>query len=359
MRLPIFMWGRLAGLVGLLWIGSGLLAGCGGAGGTGWEFLGSPYTYVAPTGGQTGPGSTSQTTGGTLGQSDRTPVNPCQEAQARKFVTLSMRNQTPDFVHYFFVAIAFVDVDQSVEGAVIPFFGDTQFPDGAVCAQDVATYRQFGYSEVASGTTTTFGDYCVRGPALIYFHRNGQFRRAAGTANTSLGSAIAPAQGSSPTYDNFFASAGVQVPVPDLIVFHNPGTGEGAALKISRQSTDPCNTVAPAGAPVCQRDAFYYVDDRGIMAGTTALGVGAGRRVPSEIQGTGCECTGLTRAFQTLAPSRVTVRGAQCNEFLRGGRIEFVFLRQDENPPVPQLLWKVTDSTGATVHEFDPRVTLP
>lgn len=342
----------LLGLVGVFG-----LAGCG-SGGSGWEFIGSPF-YYSPTGTTpTGPSSTGQTTGGRLGQSDRTPVDPCSEPQTRKFLTISMRNLCLDYVHYFFVAIAFVDVDETDPNASIPFFENVAFPNGAVCPSDVPLYTQFGYLEIPAGTAAAFGDYCVGGPALIYFHRSGQFRRSAGSGGTGLGSAIAPAQGTSPTYDEFFTSAGAQIPVPDLIIFHNPGTGDGYNLKISIPTVAPCDFLTNVGAQVCLRDGWYYVSEDDVMAGSTALGVGSGRRVPAEIQGTGCQCTGLAEAWQILAPSRVTALGARCNEFLRGGRISYVFLRQDDTPPFPQLVWQVTDASGARVHEFDARSEL-
>jgi hypothetical protein len=356
MRISRRVIGWSVGLItGLALGGAVLVSGCG-SGGMTWEAYDTPFGTASPP--STGPGGTGTLPGG-LGGADRTPRDPCTESQARKFVTISMRNLSEDFIHYFFVAIAFVDVDESATGAAVPFFDTTSFPDGAVCPEDVALYTQFGYRELAAGSMTAFGDFCIGGPALIYFHREGQFRRSAGTGTANLGSAIGPAQGSSPTYDAFFTSAGARVPVPDLILFHNPGTGSGAALKISSQTTAPCDVLTIAGAPPCERDSFYYVDDRDLMTGTTSLGIGSGRRVPGEIQGTGCECAGLTAPVQILAPSGVSARFGDCFEFFRGGRIDYVFVRQDETPPFPQLLSRVTDSTGAVAHDFDPRAPLP
>jgi hypothetical protein len=333
--------------------------GCGG-GGNAWSVLGIPFQTVNSTSGTTGPSSTGQTSGGGIGGSGRTAGDPCDETQARKFVTISMRNISDDYVHYFFVAIAFVDVDETDETTIIPTFDGAEFPDGAVCPDDIALYLQQDYIEIPAGMETAFGDYCITGPALLYFHNYGQFRVSAGTGNAGLGSAIAPAQGSNPTYDNEFTSSGKQIPVPDIILFHNPGAGEGDALKISSRRSSPCDTDVIGGAPICQRDAFYYVDEYDIMSsGTTALGVGSGRRVPSEIQGTGCTCTGLSLPFSLLAPSGATARSALCYEFLRGGRIDFIFLRDDQSPPIPQLVWKVTDSSGGLAHDFDSRVDVP
>lgn len=345
---------------GVAFLAAGLLAASWGCstGGSGWEVFGSPFPFVGSTGGSTPPTGGS-TGGGGLGGGGGTATDPCDIEQSRKFVTISMRNLSEDYVHYFFVAIAFIDVEDDAAAEDVPGIGDQAFIDGGVCADDVALYQQFGYVPVAAGQQIAFGDYCLYGPALYYFHRSGQFRRSATPGNAGLASAIAPAQGSSPTYDNFFTSSGAQVPVPDLILFHNPGTGEGAALKVSSQTSSPCDIVLTGVTPVCNRDAFYYVDEDDRITGSTALGFGAGRRVPSEIQGMGCECLGAAQAYQVLAPPGTTSRTANCDEFMRGGRIDYVFLRQDENPPVPQLVWRVTDSSGSVAHEFDARATIP
>jgi hypothetical protein len=257
-----------------------------------------------------------------------------------------MRNLNPDdYIHYFFVLIAYVNGDA--------------YPDGAVCPDDVDLYTSFGYREIPEEGSEEFGNYCIEGPALIYFHRSGQFRRGGGTGGSELASAIAPAQGTNATFDDFFTSGGASVPIPDQILFHNPGTGEGAALKISIGATSPCDAIFVSGEPDCAQDAFYYVDEADLMTGSAALGAGSGRRVPSEIQGTGCACTGFQDPFQVLAPSGTTASNAECNEFLRGGLIEYVFVRDDTNPPYPQLVWRVTDQSGAEVHGFDPRASIP
>lgn len=347
----------ISAAIGLL--GFATTTGCGG-GGIAWDVLGIPFQTIGGTTGTSGPSSTGQTSGGGIGGTGRTSGDPCDEPQSRKFVTISMRNICTEYIHYFFVAVAFVDVDETDETAIIPYFDNMLVLDGAVCPTDVALYLQQGYLEIPAGMEQAFGDYCIGGPALLYFHQYGQFRISAGTGNAGLGAAIAPAQGSNPTYDNEFTSAGKQIPVPDIILFHNPGAGEGDALKISARWVSPCDDETIGGAAVCQRDSFYYVDEYDIMSsGTTALGLGSGRRVPSEIQGTGCTCTGLSQAYSILAPSGATARTAQCSEFLRGGRIDFIFLRDDQNPPIPQLIWKVTDSSGGLAHDFDSRVQLP
>jgi hypothetical protein len=225
-----------------------------------------------------------------------------------------------------------------------------------VCPDDVALYTSFGYTQIPDGAEVAFGNFCIPGPALLYFHRSGQFQEAGG----ALASAIAPALGTSATYDTFFSSAGATVPVPDLIMFHNPGTGDGAQLKISRNTSNPCSDQTSTGDPNCEQDAWYYVDQTDRLVGSTALGSGSGRRVPSEIQGTGCECLGLSLPFAVLAPSNLSASFAQCNEFFRGGRIEFAFVDEDLDTPIPpQLVWRVTDASGALAHDFDDRVPVP
>ncbi len=334
--LPSRRGGRAFGLVTC----AGLLAGCGG--GPLDPFGGNPFPYGGG-GTVTGPGTAGRTTGGiTTGAGGS--ADPCTLSQAQKLVRISMRNMdSTDYVHYFLVLIAFVN--------------GTTYPNGAVCANDIAFYTAFGYTSVAEGSAVEFGNYCIQGPALYYFHRGGQFAGAGGTGASSLASAIAPAQGSTPTYDNFFGSAGAPVPVPNVILFHNPGTtAEGQALKISRNTTSPCSPgVVVSGDPDCQQDAFYYVDETDRISGSTALGLGSGRRVPSEIQGTGCQCAGQNAPFSSLALSGTAASTAGCSQFFRGGRIDYVFVRDDRDPPYPQLLWRVTDSGGAMAHDFDPR----
>ena len=331
----------LVGVVGCL-----TLVGCKAAGDA-FEFFGTPFTTSSGQTQTTSPTTSGRTTGGATSGQQSGAVDPCSETQARKLVRISMRNQSSDYIHYFLLLVAFEN--------------GTQYPTGAVCPADRALYTAFGYTYLPAGSVQAFGDYCITGPALYYFHRAGQFRGASGTSGSSLASAIGPSQGAAPTYDNAFTSAGLAVPVPDIILFHNPGsTASGQALKVSQSLTSPCNAAATqVSDPVCQQDAFYYVDETDRRAGSTALGVGSGRRVSSEIQGTGCECRGVNQGYQALAASGQTVTGAQCDEFFRGGRIDYVFVRDDTDPPYPQLLWRVTDSTGARAHDFDSRANLP
>lgn len=326
----------LAAALGAFWT-----AGCGTAAGDAFSLLGFPL--FTSTGSTTTGGSTGGTdAGGFFGDSGSGSTDPCDESTTRKFIDISMRNLDPrDHIHYFLVLIALV------QGEL--------YPDGSVCPDDVTLYTNFGYTEIPDGQAQEFGDFCIVGPALIYFHESGRFR----STGQRLASAIAPAQGTSATFDEFFTSAGARVPVPDLIYFHNPGTGDGAGLRVSDPSIAPCDLVVIAGDAECQQDAFYYVDQNDLRAGSATLGAGAGRRVPSEIQGTGCECLGFQDASQQLAPSATRATNARCNEFLRGGRIEYAFIRDDRNPPIPQLVWRVLDSSGGVVHEFDPRADIP
>lgn len=336
--------GLFAGVV----VSSLLASGCGGGGYSYYQMIlgGGPLFYL--------PSGTEIATTGDTGEessffdsSSGANVDPCSETNARKFVRISMRNLASDaYIHYFLILIAYVNGDA--------------YPDGAVCPDDVDLYTQHGYQEIPEGEAEEFGNYCIEGPALLYFHLNGQFRSGGGTGDTQLGSAIAPAQGTSPTYDNVFTSSGDQVPVPNVILFHNPGVGEGQYLKISPNSIGPCEIVIlDSGIADCDQDAFYYVDESDIMVGTRVTGVGSGVRTPSEIQGTGCECTGFDNPHQELAPSGTGATDARCNQFLRGGLIEYLFVREDTNPPYPQLLWRVTDQSGTEVHDFDQRGPMP
>lgn len=319
--------------------------GC--AGGGLQSLYGSPFPIVGGDGNTPNtPGNTGNLGGGGFGGNNRTPVDPCEEPNARKFIRVSLRNLAPDdTIHYFLIFVAQVNSET--------------YPEGAVCEEDIPLYESFGYIPIEEGQSQSFGNFCFTGPALFYFHESGQFRSAGGAGGTQLASAIGPAAGSGATFDNFFTSAGAQVPVPNQIIFHNPGTGEGGALKISVNNPNPCDILSIGRDAPCSQDAFYYVGSDGILVGSTALGSGSGRRVPSEIQGTGCECLGIAEPWFELAPSRVTAAGARCNEFLRGGRVEIAFLREDTNPPFPQAVSRVTDSTGSVAHDFDPRANVP
>lgn len=327
----------------------GVLGVLGGVGcksiGSAFEFLGTPFLVYNPEGGAAGPTSSGRQTGGGLGEEGAT-VDPCLEPQARKLLRISMRNQASEHVHYFLALIALVN--------------GTEYPEGAVCEDDIPLYTAFGYESIPRGTTRAFGNYCVSGPALLYFHRTGQFRAAGGTGGRSLASAIGPAQGTTPTYDNAFTSAGLTVPVPNFILFHNPGTtAEGQALKVSESLQDPCNRqVVQFADPPCEQDSFYYVDETDRRAGSSALGFGSARRVPGDIQGSACQCRGLAQGYQRLASASSSASAAQCDEFFRGGRIDYVFIKDDTDPPYPQLLWRVTDSAGARAHDFDSRASI-
>lgn len=327
------------------------LFGCGAGSTDGYlSLFGNPINEVTPAQGGGTTGGTNTSTGGntgTGGGNDRTNVDPCTETQSRKFVRISLRNTDPDdYIHYFLILVAFVNETTDANNA---------HPDGAVCPDDISLYTQNGYTEIPAGTSQNFGNFCFTGPALIYFHESGRFRSSGGAGGSTLASAIAPAQGSQASFDAFFTAAGAQIPVPNLIIFHNPGTGEGANLKISRSSNAPCDLLQLAGERPCQQDSFYYVDELDLLSGSTQLGTGSGRRVPSEIQDSSCQCQGFEEPWHSLAPSRVTANGARCSEFVRGGRVEYAFIRNDTNPPFPQLVWRVTDASGSIVHDFDSR----
>lgn len=330
-------------------VGAALLAAALGAAGCSstassllTSLFGQPFPIVGSGGGVTVPGSTGTTPGGATGGAAGT-ADPCDETQARKFIRISMRNASPDFIHYFLLLIAEVN--------------GVEYPTGAVCADDIPLYTSFGYTLIPAGSEREFGNFCIVGPALFYFHRGGQFR---GAGAQGLGSAIAPAQGSSATFDGFFGTNGAQVPVPNRIIFHNPGTtSEGLALKVAFSSTTPCVPGSDLLVdPACLQDGFYYVDENGFRAGSTVLGTGSYVRVPSEIQGTGCQCGLGNEPASSLAPPGTLPANAQCDQFFRGGRIDFAFVREDTEPPFPQLVWRVSDVSGTRIHDFDPRANI-
>lgn len=311
-------------------------AGCGGFSIDGYNLLGVPlFGNFGGGGGDGGPPTppTDDDDDGFFDGGAGGPTDPCLEELDRKFVRLSLRNQSPDFVHYFMVLIA---------------FEDTPDQQGAVCSDDLGLYTDFGYEFIASGQFREFGAYCIDGPALLYFHEAGNFQAGGGTGAEALASAIAPAQGSSPTFDNFFGSSGVLVPVPDLILFHNPGTGQGASFIVDPLPSDPCDEELLID--FCTLDSFYYVDEDDLPAGSLALGVpGSARRTPNDIQDTFCESGGFS-PFHFLVPPGVS--NVAPDEFVRGGSIEYVFIRDDREQAIPQLLWRVRDASGGIVQDF-------
>jgi hypothetical protein len=330
-----------------------LIAGLASAGcsatGSALRYLSSPYTATGLSDTTVGgPTTIDRTTGSGLTGGGRAGGDACEETQSRKFVTISMRNQSDDYIHYFLHFIAYVQSDT--------------YPDGAVCPDDISLYTSFGYTSVPEGACRAVGHFAIDGPALVYFHRNGSFQGAAGSG---LESGIAPAQGTSATYDNFFNASGAQVPIPNWILFHNPGTTtEGRALKYSISDPSPCEAGIVTADPNCEQDSWYYVDENGVRAGSLpARGdlnrAGSYVRFPSEIQGSGCTCGFGNEAWSTLAPAGATARDVLCNEFLRGGRVEYVFIRDDTEPPFPQLVWRVTDTSGSEAHDFDERANVP
>lgn len=317
--------------------------GCNTIGSEALYYLGgvSPFTQFVGNSDGTGGGATGGDSGFFSGGSGVT--DPCLESLNRKIIRLSMRNLAEDHIHYFLILIAFEN-------------GET-YPNGSACAEDADLYTSFGYERINAGTNRSIGNYCIEGPAFVYFHRAGRF--SGGTSSTnSLASAIAPAQGTNATFDSFFTSSGAQVPAPNVILFHNPGTGDGANLSTVRFPNSCADNIVTPILDDCTLDAFYYVDETDQIAGSNALGSGSGRRVPTEIQGTACECGALAGDFPAgaeLAPPGVRSADVACNAFMRGGRVEFAFVRNDTTPPFPQLVWRVTDASGGEVHDFDSR----
>lgn len=315
--------------------GSAAIVGCANNSVTSGVFA----PYFVTTGSAVTDTTTDTTTDGSLFDTgSRVNLDPCDESNARKFVTISLRNDNDlDHIHYFLILVAFVN-------------GDV-YPDGAVCPDDVGLYRSFGYQEVTEGQSRSFGNYCIEGPALVYFHENGSFVSGSGFA-----AAIPPAQGQIPTFDDEFTSSGLLTPVPNQIIWHNPGFGGGAQLNTSVLPVEACNIIDTALiTAVCSQDAFYYVDETDQPAGTISLGQGSAIRTGSDIQGTDCQAGFGNFSGSQLAPSSASASDALDNEFLRGGFIEYVFIRNDTQPPIPQLVWRVTDSAGAIAQDFDPR----
>lgn len=339
---------------------AGGMLGCGGGAEGLNSLLGTSLFPSGSTSSSGSSGSSNSSSGSGSSSGSATDADPNTLSVEKKLIRISMRNLSSDTVHYFLLMVGFVRGDA--------------YPTGGVSASDIAFYtnQANGYTEIPAGQTVAFGNYCINGPAVYRFHLNGQFKGGGG----KLASAIGPAQGTTPTYDNYFTSAGAQVAVPDVILFHNPGTGDGQDLQLAFTNPTPCAAGTLLGASNCGQDAWYYVDEQDLPSGSNS-GADAYVRYPNGIQGTGCQCGGAPASFgvadqlvsgvafsaqagQLRAPSGLSASSAQCNQFFRGGRIDYVFLRNtDILPTPPQLVWKVTDGSGATAHTFDPRSGVP
>ena len=228
----------------LLAAAAAFVGGCAGGSGIASMF-GTPFPYntnvptPTPTAGGSGTGSPASGSGADRGENE---LDPCTLKDADKFIRISMRNLAPnDYIHYFLVMIAFVDGEPT---------------SGAACKDDIDLYKSFGYQQLTANQE--FGGFCLPAGALVYFHDAGRFRTGGG----KLGAAIAPAQGTAPTYDEFFTASGALVAIPDIIAFHNPGTGDGAKLQVSRNPGHPCDSGFLDTETICSQDAFYYVDAR-------------------------------------------------------------------------------------------------
>lgn len=256
--------------------------GCGGN-----PFLASSIT-IQPT-----PGGGSGSTGG----SD--PGGGGGASGLSKTVSMTLRNTTQEFIHYYLHFIAFAG------------------PGATVAPEDESEYLNFGYLDTGSDSFT-FGSITVTAPdpgqrVLWYFHELGSFPQ----------SAISPAV-SVTVNDSFFDELGALVPVPDYILFYNGEFVADLCLLKSYRSTDVSGNFSLA---------FFG---------------------PEQIQDTGCNVNCLAPdidPFHRLAPLTRPPDQAFCNEYFRGSRIIYEFRNQDPDGAPERLVWQVSLS-GTQIHDF-------
>lgn len=249
---------------------------------------------------------------------------------------------------------------------------------------DESRYTSFGYVRYPTGVS--FGCYNFAGRDLYYYyHRNGRFRTNITNSSSTLLSGISPAISSaSPRKDVYFMSR--VVPLPSMILFHDPKTTVPAAFNVDRGAT----TINPAlstpstcaGCASCAQASWYYVTAFDQPSGVNrpcSLGRndsnGPGRyfRVPAETQQTACwDCVVTlpllgTDAAHWLHNSAINeaifprpagdVSTVLCNEFYLGSVVTYTFTNAGDLvasgsglTAQPSLQWSVQTRSGTAIH---------
>ncbi len=283
--------------------------------------------------------------------------------QTDRKIILTLRNEMTDrYVHYHLHLIAF----------------RKDVPIG-----DESRYEAFGYVRYPSGVN--FGCYTFTQDLFYYYHRNGQFRADITDSGSALRSGIAPATSASqPKLDPSFSNR--NVPLPSLILFHDPGTGP---LPDAFDDDRGADTINPAlddatncGCDVCAQASWYYVTELDVpvgiappcSAGRDPAAMGRYFRVPGETQDTVCDdCSSLvatlplagTEACHWLHNTALNeavwpqpagaVGDVRCYEYYLGSVVTYTFTDDgtttglDANV-LPSLKWEVRTLTGQIIH---------
>jgi hypothetical protein len=278
-------------------------------------------------------------------------------------IVLTLQNAMTDrYVHYHLILIAFAE-------DIVP--------------GDGSRYEAAGYVHYATGTS--IGCYGFAKDLYLYYHYNGKFRANISSTSSAMMAGIPPATSASqPRQDYYFINR--QMPIPSVILFHDPGSTVPSPFNSGRDST----TINPALDDVtscvsCTRSAqasWYYVTANDVAIGNpTACSEGRNDvaailryfRVPAETQDTACfDCVGsagmvplatLTTAHWMHNTAVGTTGGAQpagnptdclCYEYYMDGFITYTFRNITGTTPgttaVPSLVWDVRSRTGTIIH---------
>ncbi len=298
-------------------------------------------------------------------------VNVSVSAGSSRSIRLTLENQDPNrYIHYHLHLIAFRE----------------DIPVG-----DESRYEAFGYEWFPAGVQFGCYNFSHARGLYYYYHEEGRFRANLDNTNDSTNpvlSGIEPASPSSNSLDRFFADR--VVPVPSLILFHDPGSSVPSQFNRLNRSNGISALVTSvlACAPTCfacSQPSWYYVTAADLPAGQIPGScAGASRtditrflrffRVPAETQDNVCgECAGLTTPFPAQDTSAAhwlqstavnaavypnpaqTPSNSDCFEYFIGAQVRYVFTNAGDILPTtatpgPSLKWEVTTTSGDVIH---------
>jgi hypothetical protein len=279
----------------------------------------------------------------------------------RKLVLTLQNRVTTSYIHYNLILIAFrEDVPVGQEGP----------------------YLSFGYVHYPVGTS--IGCYSFARDLFLYYHQNGRFSTDITNTGSPLLSAIAPAPSTStPRADSFFNSR--EIPVPSVILFHDPVSNVPMPFNAGRNAT----TINPTLSSItgcgtctsCAQAGWYYVLSGDIpfglnpacSIGRNAAASGRYYRVPAEYQNTCCfDCissSGLVPITDLVTAHWLHNTGVssggplgpgnpgdvRCYEYYLNGVVTYAFttLGNTSGPSFPpSLVWEVKTRQGIIIHPF-------
>ncbi len=325
---------------------------------------GSTVTYTPATG-YTGPdqftfrayaGTTAATNDGTA------HINVVPNLANRRLI-LKLQNETNTYVHYHLILIAFRD-------DVVP--GDEK------------RYTDAGYVRYPSGTS--IGCYSFTQDLFLYYHMNGRFRADINSTSSPLYSGIGPAASTAnPTVDAYWTQR--EIPVPSVILFHDPSPGNVPSPFSQGRSATTINPLLDdvtscVTCTSCAQASWYYVQPNDLPNGfatTCSMGRDINAafryyRVPAETQDTACyDCIAdsatvplsqLTTAhwlhnsavgLGTGPRAAGNVVDVRCYEFYMDSIVTYTFTKQGNivsgTTAPPSLVWDVRTRGGTIIHQ--------